>query len=113
MLVASRHVGNALIEFSTRRTRLAFMLCALGLLGLVAASAWSQPIEVAARPVAEAGGVPLPRFMLICSGCGEKTVVSRAPCRADHRNGAVKCPRCGEFSAAKYRRGSLCMPAGG
>jgi hypothetical protein len=110
VLVTCGHVGNALLLCCTRRTRLAFLLSAVGLLGLVAASGWSGP---EAEPRDRAGGDPLPRFMLICSNCNERTLLMHPPCRAEHRNGAVKCPKCGEFSAAKYRRGSQCMPAGG
>jgi len=54
------------------------------------------------------------RYLVVCNDCGYRTQCVEHPTRKMiQQEGLLKCPQCGRFQAAWYRRGSQAVPPGG
>jgi hypothetical protein len=54
------------------------------------------------------------RYLVVCEHCGHRERTIENPAREwPKKKSRLKCPACGEFKAAWYRRGSQAVPPGG
>ena len=54
------------------------------------------------------------RYLVVCQQCGHRERTLEHPARTlDKQNGLLRCPACGRFTAAWFRRGSQSLPPGG
>ena len=54
------------------------------------------------------------RYLLVCESCGYRLRSAEHPARTlPRQNGLLRCPKCGQFKAAWFRRGSQTVPPGG
>lgn len=107
---------NSLLFARTQRGLSAFALalaaCATALVGfgVAARGVWSA---AAPPPAATEPGTAW-RYLIVCDACGYRARCAEHPARHyPQRRGLLRCPRCGEFRAAWYRRGSQNIPPGG
>ena len=54
------------------------------------------------------------RYLVVCQNCRYRERTVEHPGRKLRKqNGLLECPKCGQFKAAWYRRGSQALPPGG
>ncbi|MGD8451581.1 MAG: hypothetical protein PVJ57_07155 [Phycisphaerae bacterium] len=103
---------TAVFVRTDRRLRILFILSAVVVLVLVAGFYWTFFGGAEATPAGDADDAW--RYLVVCSNCGYRERCTEHPAHhLEQRHGALKCPKCGEFKAAWYRRGGQALPPGG